>query len=128
MNFNITELLGMSEKLQAFIPQIKKFLPDLVQKQIEYGKKQKLQKGEIILYSVMLNPQGKIFIYGNKFFIAQEPFQVGERKFDSGCIVGFEELFKVELTQYLDIIEKQGLMGLMGVIPIGDLAGILGGK
>lgn len=121
---SITDILGMSEKVQAFIPQIKKFIPSLVNSQIEFSKKHKLDENQILLYSLFLTPQGKIILYCFKCFKAEGEFLIGTKKFSDTLIIE-DEIFRVELTQYLDKIEKEGLMGLIQMLPMDSLTNLM---
>lgn len=118
---DLKDIMGASEKIQAFIPQIKKFIPQLVEMQNNYASKQNLKEGEFLLYSVILSKGGKIFLYGFNAVSAKENFSIGGVQFGKGCVVIQKELFKIELTQYLDIAEQQGVLGLLQTLPIGNL-------
>ena len=118
---NLTELMQASEKIQAFIPQLKKFIPNLISAQESLKLKHKLNNDELILYSVMLSPKGTINIYCFKCLIAKEDFKVNEKTFPKNSVIIIDEIFKHEITQYLDVIEKNGIMGLMQVLPIQNI-------
>lgn len=118
---NINEMLQASEKIQAFIPQIKKFIPSLIDAQKTYSGKQNLKQREFLLYSFLLNNSGKIFLYAFKCETAKTGFKVNETDFPKGCVIIKQECFKIELTQYLDTIEQKGLLGFLQTIPVDSL-------
>lgn len=122
---NMQDILNSSDKIQAFIPQIKKFIPQLIDAQKQYSGKQNLKQGEFLLYSLALSPVGKIFIYGFKCESAKDNFKINDTTYNKGCVIIKQELFKIELTQYLDVVEKNGLMGLLQVIPMESLTGFI---
>lgn len=119
---DLKSILNYSEQIQAFIPKIKEFIPSLQMNQKDLAKKHNLGEGEFLLYSVVLTPANKIVLYCFKAFMAKGKFTIGNRQFEDKILID-EEIFRVELTQYLDIVEQQGLLGLMNVLPMDKLMG-----
>lgn len=122
---NPMELMQFSEKIQGFIPQIKKFIPQLVEAQKTQSQKHKLKGKQFFLYSAMLNNSGKIFLYGFKCDIAENDFTVNQIQFKKGALLVLDQTFKIELTQYLDVIEQQGLLGFLQTLPMDSISNFI---
>lgn len=122
-NINLTDIMSASEKIKEFIPQIKKVLPQLANAIETHKAKVKIKEGEFILYSVMMGKQNQIFIYAFRMGVIKNEIKTPEITIPKNTILIKEELFSHEITKYLDVIEQQGLMGLMNVLPIDSLTG-----
>ena len=106
------QLVEMNEKIISFIPKIKEQIPKLKQVEKIESEKMGLQSDEMLLYSALFS-ETKIFLYVFKCLIAKEPFIVNGKKIPKNSIVVIDQIKKIEITEYLDRAEKEGLISII---------------
>ena len=120
------DLDTLGEQIKAFAPKIKNFLPQL--KDLENTEKSKLglKPNELLLYCAMLG-NGKVFIYVFRCEVLQKQMVLtteggaNPEVLSEGTVIIKQEIKKIELIQYLDRIEKEGLISLVSEIALNPL-------